>query len=69
VRLTALAEDGQRHIADFDAADGPALEGAVMGVAVERERGLVLVQRALETAAAQKGEDRLGLTLDRIRSG
>src|SRR5205085_5088800 len=63
------AEHREGHVVDRDAAAGGAAQDAAMGVAVNRELGPKLVERAGEAGGAEKGEDLQRLALQRLPAG
>src|SRR5262249_40845867 len=59
-----LAHQRQRDVVHRDARRRLALVAAVVGVAVETDRHAVAVERLLEAAGAEEGEDRRRLAFD-----
>src|SRR5262249_36121330 len=64
-----VAQERQRHVVDRHVALGPSLRLAVVRVTVEDQADRVAVQRLLQPAGPQEGEDGRRLALDGFLDG
>src|SRR5947209_13304892 len=64
--FAAVAQEVQRDVINAGAGGGFGCEGAFMSVAMQRQRGLVAIEGALQARTAEEGKDGLGLAHHRL---